>query len=183
MATNEPLDDTGEVPPPPSTGAHLAYAGASRVVTTGNAAQVELYGNLQRPEVRYEGKIKSPLRFREAVSALPATGRSSTLSPAGHSPSGRRLRSSVVFSYPGHSSVIGPALAPEPHVPRPIFVCGSVPRMWSPPASFTSRRSSAQVARYFSRISLKRASYSCGAFWSCSRISSTAATYLARSSS
>src|SRR5687768_10021649 len=68
--TTEPIDDTGEVPPPPSTGAHLAYAGASRVATTGNTALVELFGNLDRPQVRFEGKIKNPLRFREAVSAL-----------------------------------------------------------------------------------------------------------------
>ncbi|MFO0822137.1 MAG: hypothetical protein U0792_03290 [Gemmataceae bacterium] len=72
MATQalEPLDDTGEAPPPPSTGAALAYGGASRVLTSGNAAQVELFGNLNRPPVRFEGKLKNPLRFREAVSAL-----------------------------------------------------------------------------------------------------------------
>ena len=70
MATNEPTEDTGEIPPPPSSGAHLAYAGASRVSTTGNTAQVELFGNLNRSPVRFEAKIKNPLRFREAVSAL-----------------------------------------------------------------------------------------------------------------
>jgi hypothetical protein len=68
--TTEPIDDTGEAPPPPSTGAHLAYAGASRVATARNTALVELFGNLDRPQVRFEGKIKNPLRFREAVSAL-----------------------------------------------------------------------------------------------------------------
>jgi SWIM zinc finger len=70
MATNDPTDDTGEIPPTPASGAHLAYAGASRVSTTGNTAQVELFGNLTRTPVRFEGKIKNPLRFREAVSAL-----------------------------------------------------------------------------------------------------------------
>src|SRR2546423_5396377 len=70
MATNEPTEDTGEIPPPPSTGAHLAYAGASRVSTVGNPAQVEWFGTLDRPPVRFEGKIKNPLRFREAMSAL-----------------------------------------------------------------------------------------------------------------
>jgi hypothetical protein len=71
MATTiEAIDDTGEVPPQPSTGAHLAYAGASRVGTTGNTALVELFGNLDRRQVRFEGRIKNALRFREAVSAL-----------------------------------------------------------------------------------------------------------------
>jgi len=68
--TTEPVEDTGEAPPAPSTGAQLAYGGASRVTTTGNAAQVELFGNLNRPPVRFEGKLKNPLRFREAVSAM-----------------------------------------------------------------------------------------------------------------
>jgi hypothetical protein len=66
----ELIEDTGEIPPPPATGAHLGYAGASRVATSGDTATVELFGNLQRPQVRFEGKIKNPLRFREAVSAL-----------------------------------------------------------------------------------------------------------------
>jgi hypothetical protein len=70
MATDLLSDDTGEIPPLPSTGAHLAYAGSSRVATTGNTAQVELYGNLDRPHVRFDATIKNPLRFREAMSAL-----------------------------------------------------------------------------------------------------------------
>src|SRR5215468_7512183 len=70
MAANEPTDDTGEIPPPPSTGSHLAYAGASRVSTTGKTARVELFGNLDRAPVRFEATIKNPLRFREAMSAL-----------------------------------------------------------------------------------------------------------------
>src|SRR5947209_11084943 len=53
-----------------ATPAHLAYAGASRVATAGNQAQVELYANLDRPAVRLERAIKQPLRFREAMSAL-----------------------------------------------------------------------------------------------------------------
>lgn len=70
MATTEPTEADGEIPPPPSSGAHLAYAGASKVSTVGNAAQVELFGNLDRPPVRFEAKIKNPLRFREAMSTL-----------------------------------------------------------------------------------------------------------------
>src|SRR5689334_18566715 len=68
--TTEPVEDTGEVPPPPSSGMHLSYGGASRVTTTGNTAQVELFGNLDRPPVHFAGKMKNPLRFREALSAL-----------------------------------------------------------------------------------------------------------------
>src|SRR5579883_3460124 len=60
----------GAPPPPPSSGANLAYAGASRVHTTGDSAAVELFGNLNRTQVRFEGTIKNPLRFREALSAL-----------------------------------------------------------------------------------------------------------------
>jgi predicted DNA-binding WGR domain protein len=66
----EAADDLGDLPPPPSTGVHLAYGGASRVVTAGSAARVELFGNLERPPVRFDGAVKDPLRFREAVSAL-----------------------------------------------------------------------------------------------------------------
>src|SRR5688572_28443252 len=65
----EPTSD-GAPPPPPSSGAHLSYAGASRVLTVGNAATVEMYGNVLRPQVRFDVVIKNPLRFREAPSAL-----------------------------------------------------------------------------------------------------------------
>ncbi len=71
MATNEPLVGSDDAPPPaPTIGAHLAYAGASRVRTAGKTAQVELFGNLDRPPVTFEAKIKNPLRFRESLSAL-----------------------------------------------------------------------------------------------------------------
>ena len=65
----EPTGD-GAPPPPPSSGARLSYAGASRVLTVGNAATVEMFGNLDRPQVRFDAVIKNPLRFREALSAL-----------------------------------------------------------------------------------------------------------------
>jgi len=65
----EPTSD-GAPPPPPSSGAHLSYAGASRVLTAGNAATVEMFGNLDRGAVRFDGTVKNPLRFREALSAL-----------------------------------------------------------------------------------------------------------------
>lgn len=56
--------------PVAATAAHLAYGGASRVATAGAAARVELFGNLDRPAVRFDARIKNPLRFREALSAL-----------------------------------------------------------------------------------------------------------------
>src|SRR5215210_7824460 len=65
----EPTGD-GAPPPAPSSGAHLSYAGASRVLTAGNAATVEMFGNLDRPQVRFDATIKNPLRFREALSAM-----------------------------------------------------------------------------------------------------------------
>jgi predicted DNA-binding WGR domain protein len=55
---------------PESTPFHLAYAGASRVFTSGGTARLALYGNLDRPPVQFDGVIKNPLRFREAMSAL-----------------------------------------------------------------------------------------------------------------
>lgn len=64
-AGTEPHDDGT-----PATPAHLAYAGASRVATAGDAADVELFGNLDRPPVRFAAHVKEPLRFREALSAL-----------------------------------------------------------------------------------------------------------------
>ena len=71
----EPGDDAP--PPPPASGMHLAYAGASRVQTAGNTAQVELFGNLDRPPVKFEAKIKNPLRFRllpEGVARIAYSG-------------------------------------------------------------------------------------------------------------
>ncbi len=43
---------------------------ARRVATAGNAADVELYGNLDRLPVRFAANVRDPLRFREALSAL-----------------------------------------------------------------------------------------------------------------
>lgn len=66
---DEPLSD-GAPPPPPASGAHLSYAGASRLSTAADSATLELFGNLDRPAVRFAGALKNPLRFREALSAL-----------------------------------------------------------------------------------------------------------------
>src|SRR5438445_489813 len=49
--TTEPTDDAGEIPPPPATGAHLAYAGASRVSTGGTTHSDRsgaLYSSIQQ---------------------------------------------------------------------------------------------------------------------------------------
>ncbi len=59
-----------EIPEAPATAAHLSYAGSSRVATAGDSATLELYGNLDRPAVRFAAHIKRPLRFREGLSAL-----------------------------------------------------------------------------------------------------------------
>jgi len=61
---NEPL------PSDTATPVRVAYLGVSRVATTAEAAEVELYGNLERPAVRLEGRIVDPICFRETMSAL-----------------------------------------------------------------------------------------------------------------
>ena len=70
MTTEVVEETTSDAPPAPASGAHLSYAGASRVHTSGGAARVELFGNLARPPVRFDAAIKNPLRVREALSAL-----------------------------------------------------------------------------------------------------------------
>ena len=57
-------------PDSPATPAHLSYGGSSRLATSGGVSTLELYGNLDRPAVRFAAHIKKPLRFREALSAL-----------------------------------------------------------------------------------------------------------------
>src|SRR6266511_3242604 len=64
----EPTSD-GAPPPPPASGAHLSYAGASRVLTAGNAATVEMFGNLERGALRRDRQEPAPLP-RSALRAL-----------------------------------------------------------------------------------------------------------------
>ena len=52
------------------TEANLAYAGASRLTTDADSATFSLFGNLKRDPVSFEGKLKEPLRLREALLAL-----------------------------------------------------------------------------------------------------------------
>ena len=54
----------------PRTEVELGYEGASQVTADAGKATVALFGNVHRSEVRGGGKIKDPLRFREALSAL-----------------------------------------------------------------------------------------------------------------
>jgi predicted DNA-binding WGR domain protein len=54
----------------PRTEVTLRYAGASQVSSEGGKTTVSLFGNTQRGEVRGGGKVRDPLRLREALSAL-----------------------------------------------------------------------------------------------------------------
>src|SRR3954469_21725347 len=70
--SDETTPDTAPAgpPAPERTEVHLAYAAASRLVADEGSAQLALAGNLLRDPVRFDGVIKDPLRFREAMSAL-----------------------------------------------------------------------------------------------------------------
>jgi predicted DNA-binding WGR domain protein len=54
----------------PTTSFPVAYTDASRLVSSGDSAQVALFTNVYRDPVRLDGLIKDPLRFREAMAAL-----------------------------------------------------------------------------------------------------------------
>ncbi len=70
--SDETAPDTAPDGPsvPERTEVHLSYAAASRLVAGEGSAQLALAGNLLRDPVRFDGVIKDPLRFREAMSAL-----------------------------------------------------------------------------------------------------------------
>lgn len=69
--SNEPTrEDDGPQPPVEGASVHLAYAGASRLVASGDGARLALFGNLKRGPVHFDARIKEPLRFREALAAL-----------------------------------------------------------------------------------------------------------------
>src|SRR5271154_4677224 len=70
--TDTPPDSAEPQAPaePQHTSVHLAYAGASRVVASEGAAELALYGNLDRDPIQFDGTLKAPLRVREALSAL-----------------------------------------------------------------------------------------------------------------
>jgi hypothetical protein len=54
----------------PVTTVAVAYADASRLVTSGDTAQLALFGNIRREPVRLDGVLKEPLLFREAMATL-----------------------------------------------------------------------------------------------------------------
>jgi predicted DNA-binding WGR domain protein len=56
--------------PAPATTVPVAYEDASRLVTTGDTAQLALFGNVYRDAVRLDGVLKDPLAFREAMATL-----------------------------------------------------------------------------------------------------------------
>lgn len=70
MSTGDVQPDRVEEAQPEQTSIHVAYAGASGVVTTEGAARVALFSNLDRDPVQFDGVLRDPLRFREAMSAL-----------------------------------------------------------------------------------------------------------------
>src|SRR3954447_5441959 len=63
-------DEPHEPAAPDTTEVQMAYAGLSTLVATEDAARLALAGDLRRDPVRFEGTIKEPLRFREAMAAL-----------------------------------------------------------------------------------------------------------------
>jgi hypothetical protein len=68
---NPPPDVSPDEPPAPErTEVHLAYAGASRMVSSEGSAQLALAANILRDPARFDGVIQDPIRFREAMSAL-----------------------------------------------------------------------------------------------------------------
>src|SRR4051812_3419324 len=73
MSSGDEPREPAEAPEPTgpeATEVTLAYAGLSSLVTTEDKARLALAGNLNRDPVRFEGVVKDPLRFREAMSAL-----------------------------------------------------------------------------------------------------------------
>ncbi len=56
--------------PAPATTVPVAYEDASRLITTGDAAQLALFANAHRDPVRLDGVLKDPLLFREAMAVL-----------------------------------------------------------------------------------------------------------------
>src|SRR4051812_5996985 len=54
----------------PATTVPVSYADASRLLTTGDTAQLALFANLNRDAVQLDGILTEPLRFREAMAAL-----------------------------------------------------------------------------------------------------------------
>ena len=63
-AASEPVEAA------PATSLAIGYEDVSRLVTSGNTAQLALFGNVYRDPVRLDGTLKEPLVFREAMATL-----------------------------------------------------------------------------------------------------------------
>jgi predicted DNA-binding WGR domain protein len=70
MSSDESLPAEGEGPS--QTPIALTYGAASRVEAAEGSAQVSLATDLKRPPVRWDGILRAPLRFREALATLHA---------------------------------------------------------------------------------------------------------------
>src|SRR5215207_3600971 len=70
MSTDVVRDDQLAEAQAPAIEFELTYNAASRLVSAPESAELALFSNTQRDPVKLEGKIKQPLRFREALSAL-----------------------------------------------------------------------------------------------------------------
>src|SRR5688500_8323018 len=68
--TDVVTEEPAEPMPSEQTEVPLAYHAESRVVTYEDQSQLRLFGNLHRDPVRFQGRIKDPLKFREALAAV-----------------------------------------------------------------------------------------------------------------
>jgi hypothetical protein len=70
--SSEPVETTEQpaAEAAPATTVPIAYEDASRLVTTGDTAQLALFANVHRDPVRLDGLLKDPLRVREALASL-----------------------------------------------------------------------------------------------------------------
>jgi hypothetical protein len=55
---------------PAHTMVDMGYPGSSAVASSGSAAAISLFTDIHRATVSFNGKIKDPMRFREAAAAL-----------------------------------------------------------------------------------------------------------------
>lgn len=72
MNAEEKPDQPDDQQHPAQTQFKLGYAAASEVATTDTGSRVMLPANIHRPAVSLQGRIKDPLRFREAMATLSA---------------------------------------------------------------------------------------------------------------
>ena len=66
--TNE--NENGESNLPEHTDISIRYANQSQMVDEGNSSRLALFGDLERSAVSLDARVKDPIKFREAMSAL-----------------------------------------------------------------------------------------------------------------